>query len=77
MDQDALTHTQLPVPSPLTVKRSSIAGAGLGVFTKQFIPKGVRVGPYEGRRVDKEDMGDLQNTAYAWEVSRAGSGGKI
>ncbi len=68
LDQASQAHTPLPVPCPLTVKPSSITGAGLGVFTTQFIPKGVRVGPYEGRRVDKQDLGDLHNTAYAWEV---------
>ena len=71
LDEASLTLTQLPVPRPLTVRPSSIAGAGLGVFTNQLIPKGVRVGPYQGRIVDKYDLGDLQDTAYAWEVSHA------
>ena len=70
LDEASITYTHLPVPKPLTVKPSSITGAGLGVFTDQFIPKGVRVGPYEGRRVDKQDMGDLHSTAYIWEVSQ-------
>ena len=26
------------------------------------------MGPYEGRRVDKVDMGDLYDTRYVWEV---------
>ena len=68
-DQASLAHTPLPVPAPLTVKPSSIPGAGLGVFTNQFIPKRVRVGPYEGRRVDKLGLEDLKDNAYAWEVS--------
>ncbi len=70
LDQVSRAHTPLPVPCPLTVKPSSITGARLGVFTTQFIPKGVRMGPYGGgKRVDKEDMGDdLQQTSYAWEV---------
>ena len=54
------------------MKRSCIPGAGLGVFAKSFIPRGIRVGPYEGKRVDKQDMGDVSDTAYAWEVSQTG-----
>lgn len=69
IDLASLTFTQLPVPAQLTVKRSCIAGAGLGVFAKSYIPRGIRVGPYEGKRVDKQDMGDISDTAYAWEVS--------
>ncbi len=68
LDQDSLTYTKLPVPRPLTVKPSSFPGAGLGVFTTQFIPKGVRMGPYVGRRVDKKDLEDYEQTAYRWEV---------
>ena len=57
------------MPTQLRVKPSSIPRAGLGVFAKQFIPRGVRVGPYEGERVEKDDIGDLANTTYAWEVA--------
>ena len=49
-DQASLVHTQLPVPSPLTVKPSAIPGAGLGVFANQFIPKRVRMGPCQVKR---------------------------
>ena len=70
IDLASLMFTQLPVPAQLTVKRSCIPGAGLGVFAKSFIPRGIRVGPYEGKRVDKQDMGDVSDTAYAWEVSQ-------
>ncbi len=68
-DKASLVYTQLPVPAQLTVRPSVIPGAGLGVFAVSRINKGVRVGPYEGRKVAREDMGDLYNTAYAWEVS--------
>ena len=68
-DQASLVYTQLPVPAQLTVRPSVIPGTGLGVFAVSRINKGVRVGPYEGRKVAREDMGDLYNTAYAWEVS--------
>ena len=42
--------------------------SGLGVFAKEFIPRGVKVGPYEGTTVLKEDMYDIEDTSYMWEV---------
>ena len=66
MDQASLTYTQLPVPAELTVKASGIPGAGLGVFSKHLIPRNVKMGPYEGKKVEEEEVG---NMAYAWEVS--------
>ena len=84
LDQASLAYTQLPVPAELTVKPSCIPDAGLGVFANRFIPRGVRMGSYEGKKVDKADMGDLSTTDYTWEVcfmdrdrsvTRADSGG--
>ena len=65
VDQASLAYTQLPVPAELTVKPSGIPGAGLGVFANKFIPRNMKMGPYEGKRVE---MGEVANTAYAWEV---------
>lgn len=67
-DQASLTYTALPVPAQLTVKPSLIPGAGLGVFATTFISEGVKMGPYEGKRVNMEEVGNFYNTAYAWEV---------
>ncbi len=50
------------------MKTSSIPNAGLGVFAKQFTPKGVRVGPYEGKIVPKDEMDSVKDTSYIWEV---------
>jgi len=61
-------YTPLPIPAQLTVQSSGIAGDPLGVFSTVVIAKGVRMGPYEGRRIPVEE-GDLaSNMAYAWEV---------
>ena len=65
-DEASLQYTSVFVPSELTVKPSKIANAGLGVFAKQFIPRGVRFGPYEGKRVLKEEL--TKDTSYMWEV---------
>ena len=67
-DQASLAFTELPVPAQLTVKTSRIPGAGLGVFATSFIPKGVKLGQYEGKRVAGKDVKSLSTTAYAWEV---------
>ncbi len=72
-DRTSLTFTKLPVPAQLTVRVSSIPAAGLGVFSNTTISTGVRVGPYEGKKISRRDIGDLFNTAYAWEVSRVGT----
>lgn len=65
VDQASLAYTQLPVPAELTVKPSRIPGAGLGVFANVFIPRNVKMGPFEGKRVEEEE---ITNMAYAWEV---------
>ena len=57
------------MPAQLTVRPSVIPGAGLGVFAVSLINKGVRVGPYEGRKLARDDMGELNKTACAWVVS--------
>ena len=68
-DQASLTYTQLPVPAQLTVRPSGIPGAGLGIFAVSSLKKGIRIGPYEGRKVAQEDVRELHNMAYAWQVS--------
>ena len=68
-DQDSKSFTSLPVPLQVTLKMSSIKNAGKGVFTKEFIPKGTRIGPYKGEVVKKEDVTCDTDTSYFWEVS--------
>ena len=38
------------------------------MFANEFIPRGVRFGPYEGKRVPKTDLNE-RDTSYMWEVS--------
>ena len=63
-DEASLQYTTVFVPSELTVKPSMIPNAGLGVFATQFIPRGVRFGPYKGRRVLKEELTEGEDTRY-------------
>ena len=61
------------MPAELTVKTSSIPNAGLGVFANQFISRGVRMGPYKGKIVLKENMDGVKDTSYMWEVTNIGT----
>ena len=61
------------VPEVLKIDQSSIPGAGLGVFSKFLIPKGVRFGPYIGEKVGWENMTDRTDTSYFWEVRLSGT----
>jgi len=67
-DKASRAYTSLPVLFQMTVKPSSIPGAGLGVFANTFISSNVRVGLFEGKIVTGEEM-KACDTAYAWEVS--------
>ena len=50
------------------MRQSSIAGAGLGVFAMEMIPRGMRFGPYMGRKVPAAHVDDDTDTSYMWEV---------
>ena len=67
-DQASLDKTQPPVPAQLTVRPTPIPGEKLRVFATTFIGKGVRVGPYVGDIVNKDDMGGLHNSVNVGEV---------
>jgi uncharacterized protein len=55
----------------LYVKTSTLPGAGKGLFTKKFIPKGTRIVEYKGRtRTWKEVQQDEQESPYIYYVKR-------
>lgn len=56
----------------LTIKQSTIKGAGLGVFAIQDIRKGTRLGEYCGKILSKEEYEDMQDNDrnYIFEVHR-------
>lgn len=55
----------------LVVKRSTIPGAGKGLFTKQFIPKGTRILEYKGRITTWKDvLNGKKFNGYVYYVSR-------
>ena len=63
-----MNFVQLWVPAQLTVKPSSIPGAGLGVFANENIARGVKFGPYVGKKVPASHVDEDANTSYMWEV---------
>lgn len=55
----------------LYVKKSTLPGAGKGLFTKKFIPKGTRIVEYKGRtRTWKEVKQDVDESPYIYYVKR-------
>ena len=51
----------------MSIRTSSIDGAGDGVWADKAIPKGCVYGPYKGR-IDKSPVLGYQG-GYSWEVS--------
>ena len=55
----------------LYVKKSGIPGAGKGLFTKEFIPKGTRIVEYKGKRTKwKEVKDDDGKNGYLFYINR-------
>jgi len=55
----------------LYVKKSGIPGAGKGLFTKELIPKGVRIVEYKGKRTTwKEVKDDDGKNGYIFYINR-------
>lgn len=56
----------------LFVKKSTLPGAGKGLFTKKFIPKGTRIVEYKGKtRTWKEVQADEDENPYIYYVKRS------
>lgn len=63
-----MTSAAASLPTGLIINNSSIPGAGRGVFSTTEIPKGVRFGPYKGKKIGWQHITDETNTSYMWEV---------
>ena len=55
-------------PFGMTVKASTIPGAGAGVFTTEPLVKNVRLGPYRGEVVKLTCEERVHAAGYAWQV---------
>ena len=67
-ENTSLTAAVASLPTVLTIRQSSIPEAGLGVFSNSQISKGVRFGPYKGKKTGWEHITKETNTSYMWEV---------
>jgi len=54
----------------LFVKTSTIPGAGNGLFTKKFIPKGTRIVEYKGRKTVWKEVKDDDHNGYIYSINR-------
>jgi uncharacterized protein len=55
----------------LYVKKSTIPNAGMGLFTKKFIPKGTRIVEYKGRRSTWNEVKDEDGkNGYIFYINR-------
>lgn len=55
----------------LLIKRSRIPGAGKGLFTKKFIPKGTRIIEYKGKVTTwKEVLSGSEFNGYVYYITR-------
>ncbi len=54
----------------LEIKQSNIPGAGLGLFTKEFIAKGSRIVQYKGRKRTWKDVKGEDGNYFIFYVTR-------
>jgi uncharacterized protein len=54
----------------LVVKKSTIPGAGKGLFTKIFIPKGTRIVEYKGRITSWKEVKNDDTNGYIYTINR-------
>jgi len=54
----------------LCVKRSKLPGAGKGLFTQTFIPKGTKIVEYKGRIHTWKELKEADNNGYLFYVNR-------
>ena len=57
------------LPPEVSLCMSSIPGAGFGVCTRKHIPEGTWVGPFEGKRVQPDNVKPGIDTSFMWEVA--------
>ena len=59
------------VPSELKISKSTISGAGLGVFTKKALAKGIVIGNYEGHLRREEDLFSkyIEKNRFLWDLT--------
>jgi len=55
----------------LVVKKSQLPGAGKGLYTKKFIPKGTRIVEYKGRITTWKKMKYAHDNGYIYTINNS------
>ena len=69
--KDSRFHTSKAMrslPQEVSLCRSSVPGAEFGVCTRRHIPAGTWIGPFEGKRLQPDDVKTDMDTSFMWEV---------
>ncbi|MBC62266.1 MAG: hypothetical protein CMP11_07400 [Zetaproteobacteria bacterium] len=56
------------------IKKSLINGAGIGAFAKTHIPKGKKIGEYNGKILNQKEYENLDDKSYVFEVTKKVNG---
>lgn len=51
------------------IKKSDIKGAGFGLFAKQDIPRGTKLGVYNGKILNHDKYHKLRDKSYVWQIN--------
>ena len=54
----------------ISIKKSNIVSAGLGVFAYHDLRKGLTIGEYKGKVINKQEFEKLKDTRYIFEVNK-------
>ena len=69
IDDIEMTYSIMSFPNDVQLCLSSIPGHKLGVCSKEYIPAGTWIGPYEGRRVPNGMLPrETVDSGFSWEV---------
>ena len=69
IDDIEMTYSIMSFPNDVQLCLSSIPGHKLGVCSKEYIPAGTWIGPYEGKRVPKGMLSrETADSGFCWEV---------
>lgn len=70
-----MTYSIMSFPNDVQLCLSGIPGYKLGVCSKENMPGGTWIGPYEGKRITKtkfKETEDTADTSYCWEIYKDG-----
>nr|XP_058957783.1 putative histone-lysine N-methyltransferase PRDM6 isoform X1 [Pocillopora verrucosa] len=69
---DLNSYAMKSFPDVVQLCKSSIPGKKYGVSAKQHIPVGTWIGPYEGKRINPEDVKPNMDSSFLWEIYKEG-----